>query len=206
MKTKIICILDRSPSMGIIIDEAIAGFNTFIDDQKQIKGSDKDIMKIIQFETGVETVFENTINCVEHFNNETYKPQGYGTALYDAIGLTIDGELDFLAENPNNRVDKTLVVILTDGEENSSNKYHQDLIKRKIKEMEKDFSWKFVFLAANQDAIFTAKGFGISAGSAMNFTADADGITNVYHSMSKATTHYRTTKNEDYSNLMKDSE
>jgi len=50
MKTKIICILDRSPSMNSIIDEAIIGFNQFIDEQKLIENSDKDIIKIIQFD------------------------------------------------------------------------------------------------------------------------------------------------------------
>jgi len=206
MRTKIICILDRSPSMSSIIDEAISGFNIFIDDQKKIEGSEQDMMKIIQFETSCETVFENTINCVEHFNKETYKPQGYGTALYDAIGLTIDEELDFLAESPKNRVDKTLCVILTDGEENSSNQYHQSLIKRKIEEMEKEFSWNFIFLAANQDAVFTANNIGISSGSAMNFNADGEGVRQVYQQMSKATSYYRTTNQEDYSDIMKDSE
>ena len=206
MRTKIICILDRSPSMSSIIDEAISGFNNFIDEQKKIEGSDKDIMKIIQFETSCETVFNKTIDCVEHFNNETYKPQGFGTALYDAVGLTIDEELDFLAESPKNRVDKTLCVILTDGEENSSNQYHQELIKRKIEEMEKDFSWNFIFLAAIQDAVFTAKNIGISTGSALNFNADDDGVRQVYQQMSKATSYYRTTNQEDYSDIMKDSE
>ena len=192
--------------MSSIIDEAISGFNIFIDDQKKIEGSEKDIMKIIQFETGCETVFENTVSSIEHFNRETYKPQGYGTALYDAIGLTIDEELDYLAESPKNRVDKTLCVILTDGEENSSNKYHQSMIKRKIEEMEKEFSWNFIFLAANQDAVFTASGLGISKGSSMNFAATGDGVKQVYASMSRATSHYRTTNNEDYSDIMKDSE
>jgi len=206
MKTKIICILDRSPSMTSIIDETIVGLNTFLDEQKQIEGSENDIMKIIQFETGCETVFENTVSCIEHFNRETYKPQGFGTALYDAIGLTINDELDHLAESSKNRVDKTLVVILTDGQENSSNKFHQQQIKRMITEMEEDFSWNFVFLAANQDAVFTANNIGISKGSAMNFNANDEGVRQVYHQMSKATSHYRTSNEDDYSNLMKDSE
>jgi len=81
MKTKIICILDRSPSMNSIIDEAIIGFNQFIDEQKLIENSDKDIIKIIQFDKTCEKVFENVISNVEHFNKETYKPQGWGDSF-----------------------------------------------------------------------------------------------------------------------------
>ena len=190
--------------MSSIIDESIEGFNTFLLDQQKIN-SDKDTMKIIFFDSGVETIYDGLLNAVESFNRKTYVPQGT-TAMYDGIGIAIDEELDFLAEDPNNRVDKTLVVILTDGQENNSKQYHQELIKWKINEMETEFSWKFIFLAANQDAIFTAKSFGISSGSAMNFTADSDGVANVYHTISKATTHYRTTINEDYSDILKDNE
>ena len=206
MKTKIICILDRSPSMNSIIDEAISGFNLFLDEQKKLETSNTDIMKIIQFETKCEQVFEDVINRVEHFNEKTYRPQGYGTALYDAIGQTIDDELDFLGKDSKNRVDKTLVVILTDGYENSSHKYHQGLIKNMITEMEKEFGWDFIFLAANQDAVFTASGMGISAGKSMSWDATGDGMTAAYTSMSKATTHYRTTTDVSYDNIFDDSE
>jgi uncharacterized protein YegL len=204
MKTRIICILDRSSSMFSIIDESIDGFNTFLLEQQKIN-SKQDTIKIIFFDSVVNTVYDGKLNALEPFNEKTYTPRGT-TALYDGIGNAIDDELDFLAEDPMNRVDKTLVVILTDGEENSSVIYHQQLIKRKIKEMEEEFSWKFIFLAANQDAVFTAQSFGISSGSALNFTADSDGVANVYHTISKATTHYRTTTNEDYSNILKDNE
>ena len=187
-----------------IIDESIEGFNSFLFEQQKIN-SEQDTMKIIFFDSNVETIYDGKLNAVEPFTNKTYVPQGM-TALYDGIGIAIDDELDFLAENPNNRVDKTLVVILTDGQENISSQYHQELIKRKINEMEEEFSWKFIFLAANQDAVFTAQSFGISVGSAMNFTADSDGVTNVYHTISKATTHYRTTNNDDYSDILKDNE
>lgn len=206
MKTKIICILDRSPSMSSIIDEAISGFNLFIDEQKKVENSDNDIMKIIQFDTECEKVFENVINSVEHFNKKTYKPQGCGTALYDAIGKVLDEELDMLGESPENRPDKTLCIILTDGYENSSSKYHQSMIKLMIEEMEREFKWNFIFLAANQDAIFTADKIGISRGKAMNFAATGDGINVAYQSISNATTHYRTTKNKNYDNIFDESQ
>ena len=124
--------------------------------------------------------------------------------LYDAIGLSIDAELDRVAEG-GERFDKTLCVILTDGEENSSREYHQSMIKNMINEMEEEFKWDFIFLAANQDAVFTADGMGIKAGKAMNFNATDDGINVAYQNISKATTYYRTTTQESYDTLFKDS-
>lgn len=129
-----------------------------------------------------------------------------GTALYDAIGTVLDEELDILAESSKNRPDKTLCIILTDGEENSSKNYHKSMIKLMIEEMEREFKWDFIFLAANQDAILTADGLGISKGKAMNFTATNDGINVAYSSISKATKHYRTTTNENYDNIFNESQ
>ena len=114
--------------------------------------------------------------------------------------------MDILAESSKNRPDKTLCIILTDGEENSSKNYHKSMIKLMIEEMEREFKWDFIFLAANQDAILTADGLGISKGKAMNFTATNDGINVAYSSISKATKHYRTTTNENYDNIFNESQ
>ena len=138
------------------------------------------------------------VKKVKEFNKKTYVPRG-GTSLYDAIGKTIDSELDRLSSLPKGeRPNKTLCVILTDGGENASREYHQDLIKRMINEMREEFNWEFIFLAANQDAMFTADGLGISKGNAMNFDATGDGVTHAYASMSKATSHYRASDETSY--------
>lgn len=204
MKTKIICILDASGSMYGIIDDAIGGFNTFLKEQQQVDGIAN--MDILLFDTKFNKIVDNKdIKEIEPLNSKIYKTGG-GTALYDAIGFSIDDELDKLGESTNNRFDKTLVVILTDGEENSSKKYHQELIKNMITEMEEELGWDFIFLAANQDAVLTANGMGIKAGKSMNWTANSEGVNVAYSSISKATIHYRTTKNKNYDNIFKDSE
>ncbi|NPV12891.1 MAG: VWA domain-containing protein [Ignavibacteria bacterium] len=199
MKTKIICILDRSGSMSSIIEDAIGGFNTFLKEQQEL--DDVANMDIFLFDTEFSKVVNNVdIKNVKPMTNKTYVPRG-GTALYDAIGKTIDSELDFLAQNPNNRPDKTLCVILTDGEENSSREYSREKIKMMIEEMEKEFKWNFIFLAANQDAIMTAGSIGIAAGKSMNFAANGEGITVAYQKISKAASYYRTTNQSNYNNI-----
>lgn len=107
---KIMCVLDRSTSMSSIIDDAINGFNTFLSKQKEIEGNAT--MDILLFDSSFETVCENIdIQNVSKFNSETYVPQGC-TALYDAIGMTIDNEIDRLATLPlEERPEKSLCVI-----------------------------------------------------------------------------------------------
>jgi len=203
MRTKIICILDRSGSMSSIITDAIGGFNTFLKEQQQL--DDVAHMDILLFDTEFSKVVDNVdIKKVNPLNEKTYVPRG-GTALYDAIGRTIDSELDFRAESPENIFEKTLVVIQTDGFENSSKEYNQDKIKMMIEEMEKEFKWNFIFLAANQDAILTASGMGIAAGKSMTFTASGEGIHVAYTSISDATKYYRTTTQDNYDNIFQES-
>lgn len=192
----ILCVLDRSGSMSSIIEEAISGFNHFLKEQKMVKG--KANLQTMLFDTEFIISELKDIQKVKEFTTKTYVPRG-ATSLYDAIGNTIDDELDRLSNlSKEERPSKTLIVILTDGYENSSREYHQELIKRKIEEMRKDFHWEFIFLAANQDAIFTADTIGISKGNALNFDATSDGITVAYASISNATTHYRTSNKTNY--------
>jgi uncharacterized protein YegL len=204
MKTKIICIIDRSGSMASIINDAIGGFNTFLNDQKKVDG--EAVMDLVLFDTKFKKVVNNDdIQKVNELNRETYTCGGM-TALYDAIGRTIDDELDYLAKDPKNRCDKTLCVILTDGDENSSREYSGGKIRLMIEEMKEHFKWNFVFLAANQDAFASADKIGISKGNAVNFAATSDGINVAYKTASRVSTYYRTTSEDNYDNIVKQSE
>ena len=204
MRTKIICILDASGSMNSIIDDAIGGFNHFLNEQQQI--DEEANIDVLLFDTEFNKIIDNKdIHDVKELTNDDYQAGGM-TALYDAIGMSIDGELDKLGEDPNYKYDKTLCVIITDGFENMSNKYNQSMIKNMIEEMEEDFNWDFIFLAANQDAVLTASGMGIKAGKSISWTANSDGMNMAYQNMSKATSYYRTTDNINYDEIFKDSE
>lgn len=55
-----------------------------------------------------------------------------------------------------------MFVIITDGEENASREYSSDKIKHQIECRKIKFSWEFIFLGANIDAVETAAKFGIN--------------------------------------------
>jgi len=200
---KIINIIDRSGSMSSMIDTAINGFNEFLQEQKTVDGNA--LVSTMLFSTKFNKLYENLdIQKCELLNKQTYTTGGM-TSLYDAIGLTIDNEIDQLGNLPKEeRPDKTLCVILTDGYENSSSKFNQEQIKEKISEMKEDFNWEFIFLAANEEASTTAETMGISKGNAYAFTNSSSGLKDAYMGVSHATRTYRSSKSVKVENLMDD--
>ena len=139
-------------------------------------------------------------------NKENYRPGG-STALYDAIGQTINHEIDKLGNLPvEERPEKILCVILTDGYENDSKKFNKEQIKKLIGEMKEDFKWEFIFLAANEEASTTAETMGISRGNSYAFANSAEGLKDAYRGVSYAATSYRHSKSVKLDNLMSDYE
>jgi len=191
--THITFILDRSGSMNSIKMDTIGGFNTFIDDQKKVDGDCT--MTLVQFDSveayKVLNDFES-MDKVEKLSTDNFVPRG-GTPLRDAVGRGINetgAKLAVMKEE--DRPEKVIFVILTDGEENSSTEFTQDSqIEKMITVQEKDFNWKFVFLGANQDAMVVARGMGISSNNTLSFGATVKGTKNAFKSVSDNMTYYR---------------
>lgn len=177
-KDHIICIVDRSGSMSSIREEAQGGLNAFIQEQKEVDNGA--YFTLVEFDNEYDQVCDR----VDIKEAREYKlvPRGL-TALYDAIGRTLNGYPD---------VDgKKIVVIVTDGVENASYEYTSSQISKMITEKQ-DAGWEFIFLAANQNAVLTARSLGISADAALNFTASAAGATQVYAAATEYTRGLRT--------------
>lgn len=198
---KIINIIDKSGSMSSMLDAAINGFNSFLEEQKSVEG--KALVSTIMFSNHYNVLYENMDiqNCL-YFNKDNYKPGG-GTSLYDTLVNVLDGEIDRLGNmSIEERPEKTLCVILTDGEENSSTQFDQEDVKRMITEMREDFKWEFIFLAANEEASLTAINIGISKGNSYSFTNSSTGLHDAYTNISQATKVYRMSKSTSMDNLL----
>lgn len=89
------------------------------------------------------------------------------------------------------RAEKVLLVIITDGEENSSREYSAEKIKAQIERQKKNYGWDFIFLGANIDAVETAGRFGISPDRAQNYHADREGVELNFRVMSEAVATFR---------------
>lgn len=188
-KINIICILDMSGSMSSIIEKAREGFNKFLNEQKNSNNNIK--FTLMFFDTNFHVPYKNVnIKKVEAVNKDTYYANG-GTALYDAIGISIDDYVEELSKtSKDDRSDKTLFVILTDGEENSSCCYHRELIKNMITDMRENFKAEFIYLGANQDSCFQAESMGMSGNNSFDYDATDDGISIAYSNISKAASYY----------------
>ena len=202
---KIINILDISGSMKSIIDSSISGFNSFIEEQKTIEGDA--VVSTVLFNHKYQILYEDKDlkNC-ELLNKDIYVPDGR-TALYDTIGFIINKEIDKLGSTSvEERPEKTLCVVLTDGYENASHEYDSIKIKTLIEEMKKDFSWEFIFLGANIDAFSESSKIGVTFGNTFNFAATDDGTKDAYQAVNYAATTYRMSKSTKLDNVMQDYE
>jgi len=173
---EIVCVIDRSGSMGSIVDDAIGGFNTFLKEQQKLPG--KATLTLVQFDHEYEVICENlALKKVKPFTDKTYVPRGT-TALLDAVGKTLNDVQKRIADmDKGKRPLKVIFTILTDGHENASREFSKSQIKTMIEKLDKKKSWDFMFLAANQDAFAEAHSIGIKAADAQAFAATGAGIT-----------------------------
>lgn len=188
---EIILIIDKSGSMGSVKDDAIGGYNEFIKKQKEDKDCETQITTVL-FDTDFNTIYENTdVKDVELLTEQTYVPSGC-TALLDAVGQSIDDVGKRLANTSDeNRPEKVIVCILTDGKENSSCKYNRDKIKEMIEHQKDKYKWEFIFLGANQDAFAEAGSIGIARGDTQNYVSDSIGTRQAFACMSDASLNYK---------------
>lgn len=179
---EIIFILDRSGSMGSIADDAIGGFNAFVEGICREDGDGR--LTLVLFDHEYEVVHRSSpLADVPTLGAKTFVPRGT-TALHDAIGKTLATAMEsYEKREPAHRPAGVTVAILTDGHENSSREYTSKQISALIDKAQREHGWTFVFLAANQDAIESARSMGIRSADARNFDASSDGIVNALYSL-----------------------
>jgi len=184
-------LLDRSGSMLNIKNDIIGAFNSFIDSQKDLPGQCD--ISLYQFDDQYEVVYEGkNVKSTPLLNDENYVPRGW-TRLLDGIGKTINNLGVRLSKLPENeRPEKVLFVIITDGEENSSKEFKRNQIFEMIKLQKETYKWQFVFLGANQDAIVTGAQFGIGKNQSYTYSATSEGVHHLIGAIRSSTTTYRT--------------
>lgn len=186
MKTEIITITDRSGSMNTIRQDVIGGFNSFLAEQKALPGEGR--MTFTQFDDHYQVDYQGRdLQSTPQLTSTTFVPRGW-TALYDAIGRTLNEQGARIARE--NWADLVIVCIITDGEENKSREYTLAQIQTMTAHAEAN-GWKFVYLAANQDAIAAAQRIGLRQAVASNFTADSIGTKSAYATTSLSVTNMR---------------
>lgn len=183
--TEMVFILDRSGSMQNLTSDTIGGFNSMIESQKSEPGDA--FVTTILFDDDYEVLHDHiNIQDIKPITNKEYYARGC-TALLDAIGKTINSIGNRLSATPEyERPDKVIFVITTDGMENSSREFNKQTVKEMIEHQQDKYSWTFMFLGANMDAVSEASSLGINTDFAKTYTANSVGTQSVYTSMTKA--------------------
>ena len=183
--TEIVYILDRSGSMGGLEADTIGGFNSMMEKQK--KNGEKAYVSTVLFDDTCEVLHDRvSIDKIKKMTDKEYYVRGC-TALLDAVGGAIHhiGNIHKYAR-PEDRPEKTIFVITTDGMENASRQYSYDKVQKMVKRQQKKYGWEFIFIGANIDAYAEAQRFGIRKDRAVNYVCDDIGTANVYAGVSKA--------------------
>ena len=183
--TEIVFILDRSGSMSGLEDDTIGGFNAMLEKQKAEPG--EAVISTVLFDSESAVIHDRVdVQKVKPMTRKEYSVGGC-TALLDAVGGAIHhiGNVHKYAREED-RPEKTLFVITTDGMENASCSYSYDRIKKMIQRQKEKYGWEFIFLGANIDAAREAARFGIGAECAANYHADRKGTNVIYEAMNDA--------------------
>ena len=188
--TELVFILDRSGSMAGLEADTIGGFNAMIEKQRNEPG--EAFVSTVLFDHCSEVIHDRvSLSKLPKLTEKDYYVRGC-TALLDAVGSAIShiGNVHKYAREED-RPEKTLFVITTDGMENTSRRYGYDQVRQLITRQQEKYGWEFLFLGANIDAAREAARFGIREDRAANYHADTLGTAVIYDAVSEAVRNVR---------------
>jgi hypothetical protein len=175
-------VLDMSGSMAPQWDDTIGGANSYFEGLQEDSSTDYRVT-IINFDTSYEVLCsDRPLSEVPKLTKRNYRPRG-GTALYDAVGRAIKETESKVLEG-----EKAIVVIITDGEENSSVKETERTIKPKIETLQGRGNWTFIYLGAVANAWDNASKMGIYSSNTLRYNKTK--TKGLYRSMVGATQSY----------------
>lgn len=194
--TELVFILDRSGSMAGLEKDTIGGYNALLEKQKKEKGKAR--ITTVLFDDRYELLHKRIpLKEVLPLTDKEYYVRG-STALLDAVGLTISEMIRVhKSEKLEDKPDKVLFVITTDGYENASREFTQEKIRKMIERQKEKYGWEFLFLGANIDAEEAAEHYGISRDRAVTYHADEEGTRLNYAVISEAVSNVRNNNHMD---------
>lgn len=191
--TELVFILDRSGSMSGMESDTIGGYNGMLEKQKKEPG--EAIVTTVLFDDQYELLHDRiNLRGVVPITEREYYVRGT-TALLDAVGRTINkignAQMHTAEEE---RADRVLFVITTDGRENASREFKYDQVRQMIAHQKSKYNWEFIFFGADIDAVTEAARFGIRANRAVQFVKDRKGMESNYEMMNEAISEFRSSE------------
>jgi uncharacterized protein YegL len=188
--TEVIAIIDRSGSMEPLRSDTIGGFNSFIEEQKKAEG--RASITLVQFDDKYQIDYGGIdVNDVKPLDETTYVPRG-GTALFDAVGRTVNAVGARLAKmEEDKRPGQVIILVITDGFENSSREFQTDKVQEMVKHQTEKYSWKFVYLGGGDLESQKAQGMSLGFSGANVYSYNTNKTGDVYKNLSRGVARSR---------------
>lgn len=189
--TELVLILDRSGSMSSCARSTVDCFNDFIEKQKQ-ENSGAVYVSVVLFNQGREVLYNRVgLYEVRPLTVGEFRASG-GTALYDALasGIHHIGKA-YKYARPDEAPGKTIFVVITDGEENSSRLYTLEETRKMVEREIREYGWEFLFFGANLRAKEVAQALGFKEENAVDYICDEIGSTQTYDALNSFVSEFR---------------
>lgn len=172
--TLIAVVLDASGSMAGVATDTIGSLNNFIEEQKKLPG--EAVFTLMKFADKPSFIYEAVnLQEVTPVTDKQYAVGG-STALLDAMGKIIhETGAKLAAMNEEDRPSNIIIVIMTDGYENMSREYKHEQIMNMVTHQQEKYSWNFIFLGAQLDAVAQGEALGIQASHALYYQSTNKG-------------------------------
>lgn len=172
-------LLDRSQSMGTQWKEALGSINGYVE---ELPGKTRVLLAV--FDTvGYDVIRSTLAKDWKPVTNEDAMPRG-GTPLFDA-------SMRMMQRIEEDKPERAVFVVMTDGEENNSQKYRQHEVKAMADKL-RTKNYEVLFLGANFDKVGdTAAAYGAGSNKWMNMTTSNMG--DAMRGLSMTTANYMAT-------------
>jgi Mg-chelatase subunit ChlD len=192
-RTYITFVLDYSGSMQNIRAETIEHVNEQIEAIIADSKGQETHVSLVTFNSQVECKFFNaTLDKLKPLTLKTYNPDGW-TAMLDGVGYAVERMVSEIPELEDEN-SAALVVVVSDGLENSSKKWDRPRLGQLIRKLQDTKRWTFSYLGANQD-LAIIEDMGIPKGNICAFVADAAGMRNATAMSVQSTSSYLAARN-----------
>jgi hypothetical protein len=184
--------IDASGSMNDLDSDVRGGFNQYLDvlahrGESDSGGGPEYRITVALFNTTVWMLCQDVpLADAPRLTTKNYVPRG-GTALLDAIGdlLQTQGVYGHVDDDEAGG-DRVLVVVHTDGLENSSRRWRLGAVKLEVERRQETGKWGFVFLGAGIDA-WEGEQLGFASGQT---TKSSAGMRGTYSGLTSGTRSY----------------
>lgn len=188
-KEYVLFVLDKSGSMNGIRKETLSGLNEQIQELKKTAKEIETKVSMVTFDSEVEFLrWNQPLEEFEELKDEEYQPNGM-TAMLDAVGMSMD-RLRNEVDTSTNDV-SFLVIIVSDGYENSSREYDWTKVAEIVKKAKDDNRWTVTYMGANQDLSIVTTQMGLDTGNTVTWTTTNTGTNMAYLTMGEALGSYR---------------